>query len=117
DEAADVSQVSARLLDPSFDVAGFLGTRQLVAPPEQKRAATRVAPVVPAAKLRGTQIVSMSTAMAGLKQRAGTALLDPGALQAVAAAATPTPAAEQPARTSQLPARTSALVAAEPRRT
>jgi len=124
DEAADVSQVSARLLDPSFDVAAFLGTQKLVAPPEQKRVATRVAPVVPAAKLRGTQIVSMSTAMAGLKQRAGTALLDSGALSAVAAAAAATSTAQPPARTSQLPVRTSqlpvrtsALVAAEPRRT
>jgi len=140
DSGTDVSQVSARLLDPSFDVAGFLETRRLVAKPEPKPA-TGSAPAVNAAKLRGTQIVSMSVAMAGLKQRAGTALLDSGVLQAIVAKAPGTSAhpsagaagstsqlpirtSAMPARTSVLPSRTSmiaqhtaALVAAEPRRT
>jgi NADPH-dependent 2,4-dienoyl-CoA reductase/sulfur reductase-like enzyme/pSer/pThr/pTyr-binding forkhead associated (FHA) protein len=140
DLGADVSQVSARLLDPSFDVAGFLETRRLVAKPEAKPA-TASAPSINPAKLRGTQIVSMSVALAGLKQRAGTALLETGALAALVggtpgttllpSAAGGSNTSQLPARTSQLPARTSAmpsrtslleshtaaLVAAEPRRT
>jgi pSer/pThr/pTyr-binding forkhead associated (FHA) protein len=140
DLGTDVSQVSARLLDPSFDVTGFLETRKLVAKPEAKPIATSSVPAVNAAKLRGTQIVSMSVALAGLKQRAGTALIDSGALQALAGAAASTlalPSSRQastsqlPSRTTALPSRTSALpassamlanhtaalVAAEPRRT
>lgn len=97
DEQADVSAVSARLLDPSFDVAGFLGTQKLVAKPEPKPQLTTALPAVPAAKLRGTQAVSISSALASLKDRAGTTLL--------------------PQRTTHLPQHTSALVAAEPRRT
>jgi len=140
DLGTDVSAVSARLLDPSFDVAAFLETRKLVAKPEPRPTAVGAAPAVNPAKLRGTQIVSMSVALAGLKQRAGTALLDSGALEALAGAASSTlalPSARQPS-TSQLPSRTSALkiptsalpspssmlatrtaalVAAEPRRT
>jgi nitrite reductase (NADH) large subunit len=142
DLGADVSQVSARLLDPSFDVAGFLETHKLVAKPAPKPV-TSSAPAVNAAKLRGTQIVSMSLAMAGLKQRAGTALLDSGALQAVlggtpgtallpssppsgagATSQIPSRTTALPSRTSAIPSRTSllqshtaALVAAEPRRT
>ena len=135
ESGADVSSVSAQLLDPSFDVAGFLETRKLLAKPEVQRAATRA---VPAAKLRGTQIVSMSVAMAGLSQRAGTALLDSGAMQAVAAPGTlaipssrvagaapnqlptsqiPNRTSALPTRTSALPSRTSLLPASEPRRT
>jgi pSer/pThr/pTyr-binding forkhead associated (FHA) protein len=130
DAGTDVSQVAERLLDPSFDVSGFLETRKLVAPPEA-RPKTHLAPVVPEAKLRGTQAVSLSAALSGLKDRAGTSLLDSGALRALAAPRTtalPTPAPERtsqlpqrtselPRRTSQLPSRTSALPAAEPRRT
>lgn len=109
DEGADVSSVSARLLDPSFDVAGFLGTQQLVAKPEPRPEATRLVPIASAAKLRGTQAVSMSSALAGLQQRAGTTLL-PSRTTAI-----PSPLVAAP--TSQLAARTSQLVAAEPRRT
>lgn len=142
DLGADVSQVSARLLDPSFDVAGFLETHRLVARPEAKPV-TGSAPAVNAAKLRGTQVVSMSVALAGLTERAGTALLDSGALQALVGGAPgtavlPVSSPGGAARTSQLPSRTSvlpsrtsvlpnstsllanhtaALVAAEPRRT
>jgi pSer/pThr/pTyr-binding forkhead associated (FHA) protein len=95
---------------------------------------------VPAAKLRGTQMVSMSRALAGLGQRAGTALLDSAAMQAHAAAgpsigtqalqtssaptagraltsALPNRTSQLPSRTSQLPSRTSLLPASEPRRT
>ncbi len=130
DEKADVSQVSARLLDPSFDVAAFLGTQKLVAKPQATP--TRAAPAVPAAKLRGTQVVSMGMALAGMKERAGTALLNSTALEAVASAAArgtaalstslptsqlPTRTSQLPTRTSQLPSRTSALVAQEPRHT
>ena len=134
DSGADVSTVSAQLLDPSFDVAGFVETRKLVAKPEAQRAATRA---VPAAKLRGTQVVSMSVALAGLSQRAGTALLDSSAMQAVAAPGTlaipssrlagapnqlptsqlPNRTSALPSRTSALPSRTSLLPASEPRRT
>ena len=133
DSGVDVSSVSAQLLDPSFDVSGFVETRKLLAKPEVQRAATRA---VPAAKLRGTQIVSMSVALAGLSQRAGTALLDSSVMQAVAApgtqaipsARTATPGqvptsqlasrtSALPSRTSLLPSRTSLLPASEPRRT
>ncbi len=133
DSGADVSSVTAQLLDPSFDVSGFVETRKLLAKPEVQRAATRA---VPAAKLRGTQVVSMSVALAGLSQRAGTALLDSRAMQAVATpgtlaipsaragAANQLPTSQLPSRTSALPSRTSALPgqtsllpASEPRRT
>lgn len=133
DAGADVSSVAERLLDPSFDVAGFLGTQKLLAKPEMQRGSTRA---VPAAKLRGTQVVSMSVALAGLGQRAGTALLDSGVMQALgspstvalpsartpAAAPFPTSALPNrtsalPNRTSQLPSRTSLLPASQPRRT
>jgi NADPH-dependent 2,4-dienoyl-CoA reductase/sulfur reductase-like enzyme/pSer/pThr/pTyr-binding forkhead associated (FHA) protein len=135
DVGADITSVAERLLDPSFDVRGFLGTQELLARPEPQRAATRVAPAVPVAKLRGTQLVSMSVALSGLKARAGTALLDSGALQAsqalgtaampsargapsaVATSALPSRTSQLPARTSQLPSRTSLLPASEPRRT
>jgi NADPH-dependent 2,4-dienoyl-CoA reductase/sulfur reductase-like enzyme/pSer/pThr/pTyr-binding forkhead associated (FHA) protein len=133
DAGADVSSVAERLLDPSFDVAGFLGTQKLLAKPEVQHGSTRA---VPAAKLRGTQIVSMSVALAGLGERAGTALLDSGVMQALGAASPGTlalpssrapgsmPSAALPNRTSalpggtsQLPQRTSLLPAAQPRRT
>jgi NADPH-dependent 2,4-dienoyl-CoA reductase/sulfur reductase-like enzyme/pSer/pThr/pTyr-binding forkhead associated (FHA) protein len=133
DAGADVSSVAERLLDPSFDVAGFLGTQKLLAKPEMQRGSTRA---VPAAKLRGTQVVSMSVALAGLGQRAGTALLDSGVMQALgspstialpssrppAAGAMPTSALPNrtsalPGGTSQLPSRTSLLPASQPRRT
>jgi NADPH-dependent 2,4-dienoyl-CoA reductase/sulfur reductase-like enzyme/pSer/pThr/pTyr-binding forkhead associated (FHA) protein len=116
DESADVSQVSARLLDPSFDVAGFLGTQQLVAKPEPRPDATRLVPVVPAAKLRGTQAVSMSSALASLKERAGTAVLPVGTL-AIPSQLLPARTSQLPQHTSILGAQTSQLVAAEPRRT
>jgi NADPH-dependent 2,4-dienoyl-CoA reductase/sulfur reductase-like enzyme/pSer/pThr/pTyr-binding forkhead associated (FHA) protein len=135
DAGADVSSVAERLLDPSFDVSGFLGTQKLLAKPEMQRGSTRA---VPAAKLRGTQIVSMSVALAGLGQRAGTALLDSGVMQAVGGASPSTVAlpslrtppvgqsstsalpgrtSQLPSSTSQLPARTSLLPASQPRRT
>ncbi len=133
DAGADVSGVAERLLDPSFDVAGFLETRKLLAKPELQRGSTRA---VPAAKLRGTQMVSMSTALAGLSQRAGTALLDSGVMQAVGSPSTvalpnavasaghqgltsalPNSASQLPGGTSQLPGRTSLLPASQPRRT
>jgi NADPH-dependent 2,4-dienoyl-CoA reductase/sulfur reductase-like enzyme/pSer/pThr/pTyr-binding forkhead associated (FHA) protein len=120
DEGADVSQVAERLLEPSFDVVGFLETRRLLAPPEV-RAATRAVAAVPAAKLRGTQMVSLGSAWAGLKQRAGTALLDSGAVRQIAAGAgtqaipssaalpSASPTSLLPSRTSVLPSRTSVL--------
>jgi NADPH-dependent 2,4-dienoyl-CoA reductase/sulfur reductase-like enzyme/pSer/pThr/pTyr-binding forkhead associated (FHA) protein len=134
DAGADVSSVAERLLDPSFDVAGFLGTQKLLAKPEIQRGSTRA---VPAAKLRGTQVVSMSVALAGLGQRAGTALLDSAVMQAVGAVSPSTVAlpsargaagqvptsvlpartSQLPSRTSQLPSRTSLLPASQPRRT
>jgi pSer/pThr/pTyr-binding forkhead associated (FHA) protein len=109
DAAADVSSVAERLLDPSFDVPGFLETNKLVAKPEAKRDATRV---VEAAKLRGTQVVSLGVSLEGLRQRGGTAALDSRAmLQAVAAAsgtvAIPSssmPVAGRPTSTSVIPA-------------
>jgi NADPH-dependent 2,4-dienoyl-CoA reductase/sulfur reductase-like enzyme/pSer/pThr/pTyr-binding forkhead associated (FHA) protein len=122
DLGTDVSQVSARLLDPSFDVSGFLETRKLLAKPEVRATPTGSAPAVNAAKLRGTQIVSMSVALAGLKQRAGTAML-PAAPASTAEAQLQNRTSALPSRTSALPSRTSllanqtALVAAEPRRT
>ncbi len=119
DMNADVSSVAERLLDPSFDVAGFLETQKLLAPPLATRGLTRVAAAVPAAQLRGTQAVSLTAALAGLKQRAGTALLDSGAMaqlaatpgtHAVAAAQrSPVATSQLPSRTSQLPSRTSML--------
>jgi len=134
DAGADVSAVAERLLDASFDVAGFLGTQKLLAKPEVQRGSTRA---VPAAQLRGTQMVSMSVALAGLGQRAGTALLDSGIMQAIGAAspgtmalpssrgpavgmataALPSRTSALPSSTSQLPARTSLLPASQPRRT
>jgi NADPH-dependent 2,4-dienoyl-CoA reductase/sulfur reductase-like enzyme/pSer/pThr/pTyr-binding forkhead associated (FHA) protein len=136
DAGADVASEAERLLDPSFDVSGFLETRKLVARPEVQRAATRLTTPVPAAKLRGTQIVSMSVAMAGLSQRAGTALLDSSSMPAmagqgtvalpssigqagrqVATSAIPSRTSLLPSRTSALPSRTSLLPASEPRRT
>jgi pSer/pThr/pTyr-binding forkhead associated (FHA) protein len=91
DAGADVSAVTARLLDPSFDVAGFLETRKLLAPPEVQRAATRA---VPAAKLRGTQLVSL-----------GVALPAPGTV------ALPSQALPQAPGTAVLPLRTSLIPA------
>ena len=135
DAGADITSVAERLLQPGFDVSGFLETRKLLAKPEAKRAMTAVAPSLSAAKLRGTQVVSMSMALAGLKQRAGTMLLDSGALPAAVAAGTsamPASSGAQshvgitalfsrtsliPSRTSLLPSRTSLLPASEPRRT
>ena len=135
DAGADVSSVAERLLDPSFDVAGFLETRKLLAKPELQPGSTRA---VPAAKLRGTQIVSMSVALAGLGQRAGTALLDSGVMQAlgvaspstvalpsstgratgaVATSALPSRTSVLPSSTAALPSRTSLLPASQPRRT
>jgi pSer/pThr/pTyr-binding forkhead associated (FHA) protein len=133
-----VSAVAERLLDPSFDVGGFLETRKLVAPPEVRREthAAPAVPAVPAAKLRGTQVVSMSAALAGIKQRAATALVYDGPFEDLAkngttvlpaslrgpAAPVPTSALPQrtsqlPVRTSQIPVRTSALPALQPRAT
>lgn len=136
DAQADVGAVAERLLDPSFDVAGFLETQKLLAPPAAAREATRASPLASAAKLRGTQAVSLSVALAGLSQQAGTLAIDSGALQSVAAPGTlaipsarpgepiPLPTSQLPARTSQLPSRTSQLPsktsqlpASEPRRT
>lgn len=102
DEQADVSSVSARLLDPSFDVAGFLGTQQLVAKPEPRPEPTRAVPIASAAKLRGTQAINITSALAGMKAQVGTVAL---------------PSELLVQRTSQLPQRTSQLAAAEPRRT
>ncbi|HXK18623.1 MAG TPA: FAD-dependent oxidoreductase [Polyangiaceae bacterium] len=138
DAGADITSVATRLLEPGFDVSGFLETRKLLAKPEVKRAATAVAPAASAAKLRGTQIVSMSVALAGLKQRAGTMLVDTGAREAAAGGGSSTsamPMSSQPpqsqtatsalpsrtslipSRTSLIPSRTSLLPASEPRRT
>lgn len=134
DSGVDVSAVAERLLDPSFDVGGFLETRKLVAPPEAKRE-TSAAPAVPAAKLRGTQAVSMSAALAGIKQRAATALVYDGPFEdlakngttllpesrpaptAVPTSALPQRTSQLPVRTSQLPVGTSALPAMQPRAT
>ncbi|HVY31247.1 MAG TPA: FAD-dependent oxidoreductase [Polyangiaceae bacterium] len=133
DSGVDVSSVAERLLEPGFDVSGFLETRKLVAPPEVNKA-PRAKPPVPAAKLRGTQVVSMSAALAGLKERAGTALIYTGAIEtmggtammsapsAARPSASPTSVLPQrtsqlPQQTSQLPQRTSLLPASEPRRT
>ena len=122
DTGADVSAVAGRLLEPSFDVAGFLETRKLVAKPEVTRVSGMTAAVpVPAAKLRGTQVVSMSTALASLAERAGTAMLDSGLLRQMGTAVLPSSRAPStsmlPARTSMLPARTSILPASQPRST
>lgn len=117
DAGADVSHVSSRLLDPGFDVTGFLETRKLMAPPEVKRAATRA---VPAAKLRGTQAVQLTAALAGLKQRAGTAAagtaaLEAAALQAAVASGTiALSGAAPPGRPAALSGGTSLLPASTP---
>jgi NADPH-dependent 2,4-dienoyl-CoA reductase/sulfur reductase-like enzyme/pSer/pThr/pTyr-binding forkhead associated (FHA) protein len=129
DSGVDVGNEAQRLLDPSFDVSGFLETRKLLAKPEQTRA-TEVASgpaarAVPAAKLRGTQVVSLSVALAGLSARAGTALLDSAAMPRASAApgtmalpsSRPASTSLIPSRTSALPSRTSLLPASEPRRT
>jgi NADPH-dependent 2,4-dienoyl-CoA reductase/sulfur reductase-like enzyme/pSer/pThr/pTyr-binding forkhead associated (FHA) protein len=127
DSGVDVGNEAQRLLDPSFDVSGFLETRKLLARPEQTRttavATGPAAPAVPAAKLRGTQVVSLSVALAGLKARAGTALLDSAAMPAAATGTSALPSSRPastsliPSRTSALPSRTSVLPASEPRRT
>jgi NADPH-dependent 2,4-dienoyl-CoA reductase/sulfur reductase-like enzyme/pSer/pThr/pTyr-binding forkhead associated (FHA) protein len=129
DSGVDVGNEAQRLLDPSFDVSGFLETRKLLARPEQTRATELAtgpaAQAVPAAKLRGTQAVSLSVALAGLSARAGTALLDSAAMPQLAAApgtmalpsSRPAPTSVMPSRTSALPSRTSLLPASEPRRT
>ncbi len=112
---ADITSVATRLLEPGFDVSGFLETRKLVAKPEPKRAATAIAPATSAAKLRGTQVVSMSVALAGLKQRAGTMLVEAGALQAAAGASATsampmsTPSPQSQTATAALPSRTSLI--------
>ena len=128
DSGVDVGNEAQRLLDPSFDVSGFLETRQLLAKPEPTRATDvatgPAAQAVPAAKLRGTQAVSLSVALAGLSARAGTALLDSAAMPQAAALGTMALPSSRlastsvlPSRTSVLPSRTSALPASEPRRT
>jgi pSer/pThr/pTyr-binding forkhead associated (FHA) protein len=128
DSGVDVGNEAQRLLDPSFDVSGFLETRKLLAKPEQTRASEvatgPAAQAVPAAKLRGTQVVSLSVALAGLSARAGTALLDSAAMPQAPALGTmalpssrPASTSVIPSRTSALPGRTSALPASEPRRT
>jgi NADPH-dependent 2,4-dienoyl-CoA reductase/sulfur reductase-like enzyme/pSer/pThr/pTyr-binding forkhead associated (FHA) protein len=110
DAQADVGPVAQRLLDPSFDVSGFLETRKLLAPPEAQPAATRA---VPAAKLRGTQAVSLSIAFSGLTARAGTAFLDSAARPLLPAApgtvALPPSSGARAASTSLLASRTSLL--------
>jgi NADPH-dependent 2,4-dienoyl-CoA reductase/sulfur reductase-like enzyme/pSer/pThr/pTyr-binding forkhead associated (FHA) protein len=113
DAAADVSSVAERLLDPSFDVPGFLETRKLVAPPEVKHDATRA---VQAAKLRGTQVVSLGVSLEGLRQRSGTAVLDSGAmLQAVGAPGTVAiPSSAMPVSVGR-PSSTSVMPASGPR--
>lgn len=122
DSGVDVGGEAQRLLDPSFDVSGFLETRKLLARPE--KTGTTQATAVPAAKLRGTQVVSLSVALAGIKARAGTALLDSGARAQAAAApgtmalpSSRSPTSILPPRTSLIPSRTSVLPASEPRRT
>jgi NADPH-dependent 2,4-dienoyl-CoA reductase/sulfur reductase-like enzyme/pSer/pThr/pTyr-binding forkhead associated (FHA) protein len=123
DAGADVSAVAERLLEPSFDVGGFLETPKLMAPPATR--ATSALPVVPAAKLRGTQMVSLGSALSGLHARAGTAVLGSGVLRELAAApgTLALPSARAPA-TSLLPSRASlvpshapSLAALEPRAT
>lgn len=110
DAAADVSAVAERLLDPSFDVAGFLETSKLLAPPAVKRDATRA---VAAAKLRGTQAVSLGVALARLPQLRGTAVLESGAmLRASNAPGTftlPTPPSGAPMTAAIAPRRTRLL--------
>jgi NADPH-dependent 2,4-dienoyl-CoA reductase/sulfur reductase-like enzyme/pSer/pThr/pTyr-binding forkhead associated (FHA) protein len=59
DARADVTNVAERLLDPSFDVAGFLETRKLLEKPPVERT-TQAVPE--AAKLRGTQALGIVTA-------------------------------------------------------
>ncbi len=117
DAAADVSSVAERLLDPSFDVPGFLETSKLVARPEMKRDATRV---VQAAKLRGTQVVSLGVSLEGLRKRSGTAALDSSAmLQAVAVASgtMALPSGSMPVSVGARPGGTSLIPASRPRQT
>ncbi len=71
DGQVDVSSVGERLLDPSFDVAGFLQTRKLLERPETQREATRA---IPAAKLRGTQALQLAVPRSA-PAPTGTALL------------------------------------------
>ncbi|HKY40276.1 MAG TPA: FAD-dependent oxidoreductase [Polyangiaceae bacterium] len=116
DAAADVSSVAERLLDPSFDVPSFLETRKLVARPEMKRDATRA---VPAAKLRGTQVVSLGVKLEGLQQRSETAVLDSRAmLQAVGAPGTVAlPSRSMPVSVGARSSGTSLIPASRPRQT
>jgi NADPH-dependent 2,4-dienoyl-CoA reductase/sulfur reductase-like enzyme/pSer/pThr/pTyr-binding forkhead associated (FHA) protein len=82
DAKADVSAVAARLLDPSFDFSAFLETRKLVAAPRFQPAGTQARP---AAKLRGTQALSLGSALPNLHASAGTALLERAAAPAAPA--------------------------------
>jgi NADPH-dependent 2,4-dienoyl-CoA reductase/sulfur reductase-like enzyme/pSer/pThr/pTyr-binding forkhead associated (FHA) protein len=58
DAKVDVSSIQERLLDPSFDADAWLETQKLFEPPRAARPATQ-AVAFKAAKLRGTQLVSI----------------------------------------------------------
>jgi pSer/pThr/pTyr-binding forkhead associated (FHA) protein len=56
DDRTDVSSIADQLLDPAFDLAGWMGRRLLLEKPKDATAASQVAS---AAEMRGTQFVRM----------------------------------------------------------
>jgi pSer/pThr/pTyr-binding forkhead associated (FHA) protein len=84
DAAVDVTDVQERLLDPSFDVEAWLERKRLV---ERPPAPAKVTTLVPQAKLKRTQAISLGAALqsgtsAIASQSGGTVALRSGALSA-----------------------------------
>jgi NADPH-dependent 2,4-dienoyl-CoA reductase/sulfur reductase-like enzyme/pSer/pThr/pTyr-binding forkhead associated (FHA) protein len=74
DERVDVSAIKGALLDPSFDFDGFLHTQKLLEKPPPKP----VTAALPAARVRGTQVLALGGG--------GTALFDASKLASLAKA-------------------------------
>lgn len=120
DAQTDVASVAERLLDPSFDVAGFLETRKLLEKPEAK---PTTGGMPAAAKLRGTQALSLGLRTEAIlssatpaRQPTGTSRLSSGtSLLSTGASRLSTGASRLSSGTAPLPSSTSPLSASVPR--
>ena len=91
DEQVDVSALSDQLLDPAFDLAGWLGSRALLEKPKDAPAIDGTQPVN-AAQLRGTQFVRLGAGPAAASPHTARAqILHEGSAPVVAAAAAVAP--------------------------
>lgn len=114
DTQADVSNVAERLLDPSFDVAGFLETHKLLEKPPVEQAPRAVPD---AAKLRGTQALSLGLGTVAIPSSVmarapSTSLLPSGTAVLASSTSLPLPSTSSlPSSTSILPSSTAVLPA------